>query len=90
MITPEDVKKIASLSRIYLRHDELEHLAKDLENINQLEKLDVTSIEPTSHVLPLKNVYRDDIVETPLTCEQALKNAPAQDRKHFKVPKVIE
>ena len=94
MITPEDVKKVASLSRIHLRDDELEHLTKDLEKIlgyiNQLEKLDVTKVEPTSHVLPLKNVYREDEVEEPLPIEEALQCAPEQAKNHFKVPKVIE
>ena len=94
MITPEDVKKVASLSRIHLRDEEVAHLTKDLEkilgHIKVLEKLDVKDVEPTSHVLALKNVYREDIVEPPLTQEQALGLAVEKAKGHFKVPKVIE
>ena len=94
MITPEDVKKVASLSRIHLRDDELEQLTKDLEKIldyiNKLEKLDVSKIDPTSHVLPLKNVYRKDELEEPLPQQQALKFAVEKENGSFKVPKVIE
>ena len=94
MITPEDIKKVASLSRIYLRDEELSPFTQDLEKIldyiNQLEKLNVDSVEPTSHVLALKNVYREDVREEPLSQKAALKTAPEQTNGHFKVPKVIE
>jgi len=94
MITPDEVKKVASLSRIHLRDEELAHLTKDLEKIldyvNKLKKLDVTGVSPTSHVLELKNVYREDVVEPPLSQKEALAIAVEKDKGQFKVPLVIE
>jgi aspartyl-tRNA(Asn)/glutamyl-tRNA(Gln) amidotransferase subunit C len=94
MITPDDVKKAASLSRIHLRDEELLELTQNLEKIldyvNKLEALDVKNVEPTSHVLALKNVYREDNPETPFSQEQALKFAVEKEKGQFKVPPVIE
>jgi len=94
MITPEDIKKVASLSRIHLSDNELAHLTKDMEKIldyvNKLKKLDVSGVQPTSHVLELKNVYREDTVEPPLAQKDALAIAVEKEKGQFKVPLVIE
>lgn len=94
MISDKDVKKIASLSRIHLRQDEIDHLTKNLESIldymNKLEKLDITKVEPTSHIFPLKNVHREDVVKPSLGQKDALKFAVDQHKGSFKVPKIIE
>lgn len=94
MITPKDVKYIANLSRIHLRDEEVAELTKSLENILHhiaiLEKLDVSKVEPTSHVLPLKNVFREDQVKPSLTQEEAMKFAIEKHHGAYKVPKVIE
>ncbi len=93
-ITKDDVQYIASLSRIHLQGDEVERLTKDLENIldyvHKLEKLDVRAVEPTSHVLPLANVYREDEVRQSLTQDEVMKVAVASHNGFFKVPKVIQ
>ena len=93
-ITKKDVEYIASLSRIHLEGHELESLTKDLEKIlhyvQKLEKLDVAKIDPTSHVLPLHNVFRQDIVKPSLGQTKALKIAVDQHNGSFKVPRVIE
>lgn len=92
-ITKDDVQYIASLSRIHLQGDEIERLTKNLEDIlhyvHKLEKLDVRAVEPTSHVLPLKNVYREDEIQPSLTQAEVMKVAVAQHNGFFKVPKVI-
>ncbi len=92
-ITKEDVQYIASLSRIHLQGGEIERLTKNLEDIlhyvHKLEKLDVRAVEPTSHVLPLKNVYREDEIRPSLTQAEVMKVAAAQHNGFFKVPKVI-
>ncbi len=94
MISDKDVKYIAGLSRIHLRDEEAQDLARDLEGIldyvKKLETLDVSGIEPTSHVLPLKNVYREDEIKPSLNKDALLKNSVKHHNGSFQVPKVIE
>ncbi len=94
MISEKDVQYVAGLARIHLKDEEIDLLTKDLEKIldyiNKLDTLDVTEIQPTSHVLPLKNVYREDTVRPSLTQQEALKISVEQHEGSFKVPKVIE
>jgi len=94
MITNDDVKYIASLSRIHLKEEEMATLRKDLEDIlhyiEKLKKLDVSGVEPTTHPLPLKNVYREDRKQNGLSQEEALSMAVERKNGFFKVPKVIE
>jgi aspartyl-tRNA(Asn)/glutamyl-tRNA(Gln) amidotransferase subunit C len=94
MITKKDVQYIAGLARIHLTEAETEHFTKDLEAIlgyiGKLLKLDVSKMEPTSHALPLKNVYRKDEIKPSLSQEEALRIAVAKQNGSFKVPQVIE
>ena len=94
MISKDDAINIASLSRIHLKEDEAECLAKDLEKIlgyiKKLEQLDISAIEPTSHVLSLKNAYREDTERKSLSQEEALSFSIEKKDGSFKVPKIIE
>lgn len=94
MISADNVKHIADLARIHLKEDEIKEITKNLEDIlgyvNKLQKLDVAKVEPTSHVLPLKNVYREDIVKPSLSQKEVLKIAVEHAHGAFSVPKVIE
>jgi len=94
MISKDDVKYIAALSRIHLQEGESESLTKDLEKIldyiDLLKKVDVSKVDPTSHVFSIKNVFREDSVKPSLTQKDALKFSVAQQNGSFKVPKVIE
>ncbi|MCR4337925.1 MAG: Asp-tRNA(Asn)/Glu-tRNA(Gln) amidotransferase subunit GatC [Candidatus Omnitrophica bacterium] len=94
MISKKDVQYIAHLARISLSENEQETLAKDLEGIvkyvGKLQELDTKAVEPTTHVLPINNVFREDVVRPSLTQEEALANAPAKEAGSFKVPQVIE
>jgi aspartyl-tRNA(Asn)/glutamyl-tRNA(Gln) amidotransferase subunit C len=94
MISEKDVKYVAGLARIHLKDEEIIALTKDLEKIldyiNKLNTLDVTKVQPTSHVLPLKNVHREDTVRPSLTQREALKISVEQQDGAFKVPKIIE
>jgi len=94
MISENDVKYVAALSRIHLKNEELKPLTKDLEKIldyiTKLEKLDVSKIKPTSHVLPLKNVYHKDEIQSSLSQKDALQFSVDKLNGSFKVPKVIE
>ncbi len=94
MISKDDVRYIAHLSRINLQEHEVEQLAKDLEGIlryiEKLAKLDVTNVKPTSHVLPLQNVYREDTIRPSLSQKEATGIAISSHKGSFKVPQVIE
>ena len=93
-VTKDNVKYIAALARIDLQDNELAGLTNDLgsilDYIGKLEKLDVSKTEPTSHVIPLKNVYREDTVTPSLSQEDALRISIAQQAGAFKVPQIIE
>jgi aspartyl-tRNA(Asn)/glutamyl-tRNA(Gln) amidotransferase subunit C len=94
IISQRDVEYIARLARLYLEKSEIERLSCDLEEIlgyiQKLTKLDVTGIEPTSHVLPIQNVCRDDVIQESLPQNDALSIAVEQHKGYFKVPQVIE
>ncbi len=61
-----------------------------LSYMDKLNQLDTTDIDPTSHVLPIKNVFRKDEVRPSLSLEEALSNAPDRKNGFFRVPRVIE
>lgn len=94
MISKQDVQYIADLSRIHIPEQELERFTQDLEkilhHIDKLNELDVDNVPPTSHVLSLENVYREDMPEQPLTQDDALSVAQHKHNGFFQVPKVIE
>ncbi len=92
-INEETVRYVASLARMNLKPAEVKQLTKNLEDIlhyvAKLEQLDVSQVQATSHALPLKNVYRQDIVKPSLPQNKALDISPYHHKGHFKVPKVI-
>jgi aspartyl-tRNA(Asn)/glutamyl-tRNA(Gln) amidotransferase subunit C len=92
-ITIEQVNHVAKLARLSLPPERLAKLAGQLESIlqyvDQIQRADVSGVEPMAHALPIKNIFREDIVEPSLTVEQVLANAPDSDPPFFKVPKVI-
>lgn len=93
-ITKEEVRKIGRLSRLHLDESDTElyedQLNRILDYVEQLGKLDTEGVEPTSHVLPLNNVMRQDIAGQSLDRESALMNAPDHTDKFYRVPKIIE
>ncbi len=94
MFSKEEVKSVASLSRIHLNDDELSDMTKTLGDIllyvEKLKTLNVSGIQATSHVLPLKDVFREDKIQPSIPREDVLKIAPAHQGGFFKVPQVIE
>ena len=93
-ITKETVEYMAHLARIELKPEELEKLSGQLQDIinfiDKLKKLDVNNISPTSHILPLENVFREDTARESLPVDKVLMNAPCRQGNFFSVPKVIE
>jgi aspartyl-tRNA(Asn)/glutamyl-tRNA(Gln) amidotransferase subunit C len=93
-VTRNDVQKVAQLARLRLTEDEETRLVTDLNQmlayVASLSELDTSLVEPTTHVLPLSNVFRPDEPTQSLSQEVALANAPQSGHGHFRVPKVIE
>ncbi len=93
LISRDQVAHLADLARIDLSEAELDRLAPQLEVI--LESVasvrDAASgdVEPTSHPLPLANVFRDDVVVPGLTAEEALAGAPESEQQRFLVPRIL-
>lgn len=89
-----DIEYVGRLARIDLSAEEKKKLSKQLKDIlayiEKLKELNVDKVEAMSHVLPLKNVFRQDEVKPSLPQEKALGNAPNKDQGSFSVPRVIE
>lgn len=92
-ITREQVRHLADLARIDLDDDELDHLAPQLsvilESVASIREVAADDIAPTSHALPLVNVFRDDVVTPGLSPEQALSGAPEVEDQKFAVPRIL-
>ncbi len=93
-IDKNTVKYVAHLARIELEPKELEKLSGQLQDIlgfiDKLKKIEIKDISPTSHILPLNNVLREDNLKESLSSKKALMNAPLKEGNFFVVPKVIE
>jgi aspartyl-tRNA(Asn)/glutamyl-tRNA(Gln) amidotransferase subunit C len=91
------VRRVAELASLALRDDEVERMAKDLDNIlshiDKLNELDTTGVEPMAQVLfdsEETATLREDRERPSLTNAEALANAPVSGSGYFKVPRVIE
>lgn len=93
MITRSDVEHVALLSRLELSEGEKELFTRQLGDIlryvQKLNELDTSDVPPTAHVLPLKNVYREDVPGEHMPVEKVLANAPEREDDFFKVPKIV-
>jgi aspartyl-tRNA(Asn)/glutamyl-tRNA(Gln) amidotransferase subunit C len=93
-ITREQVEYVAKLARLAISEEEKAVFGKQLSSIltyvETLNRVDTTDVEPTSHVIPMQNVLREDAVKPSLPHEAALANAPDSDSGCFRVPKIIE
>ena len=93
-ITREDVQRVARLARLELTTEEQEHMTPQLDAIlgyvESLSTLDTTTVEPTTTVIPMVSVLRDDEERPSLDRDQALANAPDRDGAFFRVPRIIE
>ena len=87
-----DTKKIANLARLKPSKTESDKLDGYLEQvigyIDQLNQLDTSNVKPTSHVLPVHNVFRDDEASKSKNMDY-LPGAPSNNKGHYEVPKII-
>ena len=92
-ITRDEVAHLARLARLDLSEDELERMAGQLDAIlgavAEVSEVATDDIPPTSHAVPLVNVFRDDEITPCLTPEQALSGAPAAEDQRFRVPRIL-
>ena len=89
------VRDVAHLARIALSDEEAsryqEQMDQILKYVEQLNRIDVTGIEPTAHASAVFDVVRDDVATGgSLSQEAALQNAPAVSHDQFRMPKVVE
>lgn len=93
MLSREEVLHIAELVKLELTDEEIElfktQLSDILDYISQLEKVDITNIEPTFHVNDVDNVYREDEVKPSLPQADVLKNAYAKEDNFFRLKPVF-
>jgi aspartyl-tRNA(Asn)/glutamyl-tRNA(Gln) amidotransferase subunit C len=93
VITRDEVAHLADLARIDLSDAELDHLAPQLavilDSVASISEVAADDIPPTSHPLPLTNVFREDVVRPGLSVEEALEGAPEVEQQRFAVPRIL-
>jgi len=92
-LSRDEVAKLAGLARIEMSEDELVSLSKEftviLDAVARVQEVASADVEPTSHPLSLRNVFRPDVVVPSLSPEDALSGAPAQEDQRFRVPQIL-
>jgi aspartyl-tRNA(Asn)/glutamyl-tRNA(Gln) amidotransferase subunit C len=92
-ITPEQVRHLATLARIALTEDEVNRLTGELgaivSAVEKVGEVATPDVEPTSHPIPLGNVFRPDVVGDTLSTEQAMAGAPDHDGSRFRVTAIL-
>lgn len=90
VIDRDQVLHVARLARLRLEGEEVERMARELsgilDHVDRIAALDLDEVEPTSHVVALENVLREDRPRPSLSPEEALANAPDPDQGSFRVP----
>lgn len=94
MISDETIDYVGILAKLELSPQEKEQAKKDmgrmLDYIDKLGELDTTGVEPLSHVFPVQNVFREDVVTNGDESKATLQNAPGMKQNMFKVPRTVE
>lgn len=94
VISDEIIEYVGILAKLELSGEEKEAAKKDMESmLNYIEKmneLDTSGVEAASHIFPVENVFRPDVVTNGDGSTQTLKNAPGEKQGMFKVPRTVE
>lgn len=93
-VTITDVEHVAALARLGMTDDEkikfTEQLSRILGYAETINKLDTKNTAPTSHAIPMKNVFREDRAVPCEDLKEIIANAPAEENNMFSVPKIME
>ena len=94
VISDDTIEYVGILAKLELSDEEKEQAKKDmgsmLDYIDKLAELDTTGIEPMSHVFPVQNVFREDVVTNGDESGKTLENAPGEKDNMFMVPKTFD
>ncbi|MEE1312398.1 MAG: Asp-tRNA(Asn)/Glu-tRNA(Gln) amidotransferase subunit GatC [Lachnospiraceae bacterium] len=94
VITDETIEYVGILAKLELSQEEKEQAKKDMANmldyIDMLNELNTDGVEPMSHVFPVHNVFREDVVVNGDCRNEILKNAPEEKDGSFMVPKTVD
>ncbi len=92
-LTIKEVEHVALLARLSLSDEEKalfsRQLSSILEYVDQLNELETDDVEPLTHILPVFNVFREDVVRPGSVREEILSNAPLLEENQYKVPKIM-
>jgi|688.fasta_scaffold00058_95 aspartyl-tRNA(Asn)/glutamyl-tRNA(Gln) amidotransferase subunit C len=92
-LTPEDIRRVASLSKLELAPDQQELVSKKLlsvlDFVAQLSQVDTTGVQEMAHPFEVHSVIRPDSLQPSLSRQEALQNAPQSDGEFFLVPPVL-
>lgn len=93
-LSKQEVEHVAHLARLTITEEEKEIFSRQLSEIltyiGKLNELDTSKVQPTSHVLDLSNVFREDAVRESLPITEVMANTPDRENGFFRVPKIIE
>ena len=93
VLTRDDVDHLARLARLELTEAELDlylgQLSVILSSVRTVATVTSADIEPTTHAVPLRNVFRPDVVVPGLPRDQALSGAPSAQDGRFRVPQIL-
>ena len=94
MVSHDDVKYVAKLARLKVEDADLDRYSRQLSSIlnhiDKISELDLAEVEPTSHVLKLSNICREDVSRPGVSRESALANGPSVENGAFRVPAILE
>lgn len=94
IISDETIEYVGILAKLDLSDEEKEQaktdMGKMLDYIDKLNELDTSNVEPMSHVFPVNNVFREDVVVNGDNRDEIIKNAPAAKEGNFMVPKTVD
>jgi len=94
IISDETIEYVGILAKLELSDDEKEQAKKDmgsmLDYIDKLNELDTSGVEPMSHVFPVNNVFREDVVTNEDIRDEILSNAPEEKDGSFVVPRTVD